>query len=45
MGEKNIKNTQVKKKKKTDMNASTPVSTIKSIVTQPELIKKKKKDL
>lgn len=41
MGNKNIKK-EVKKKKKADI-ASVPSATIKSVVTQPELIKKTKK--
>ena len=43
MGEKNIKNTQIKKKKKTDIKPST-AAPLKTVVAQPELITKKKKD-
>ena len=45
MGEKNIKNKQVKKKKKAAISADSHVSPIKTVVAQPELIKKKKKPL
>ena len=43
MGDKSIKNDQVKKKKKTDYKPSAP-SAARPVMTQPELIKKKKKD-
>ena len=43
MGDKSIKNTQVKKKKKSDIKP-TSVAPLKTVVTQPVLITKKKKD-
>ncbi|MEI6578239.1 MAG: hypothetical protein WCN92_02100 [Eubacteriales bacterium] len=43
MGDRNIKNTNIKKKKKSDLNASVSFSAPQPVVTQPELIKKKKK--
>ena len=43
MGDKSIKNTQVKKKKKTDIIVSVPSSQQRAVMTQPELITKKKK--
>jgi len=43
MGDKSIKNTQIKKKKKSDVKP-TAVSSLKTVVAQPELITKKKKD-
>lgn len=45
MGDKSIKNTNIKKKKKVDAKVSAPSVSIKSVVTQPELIRKKKKDI
>lgn len=45
MGDKSIKNFQVKKKKKTDIKASASAAPIKTAVTQPELIKRKKKPI
>lgn len=42
MGDRNIKNNNVKKKKKTDI-ASSAVPSMREAVPQPELIKKKKK--
>ncbi len=42
MGDRNIKNTNVKKKKKSELNSSAP-SKIREALPQPELIKKKKK--
>jgi hypothetical protein len=44
MGDKSIKNTQVKKKKKADA-AKVTAAPLKSVVTQPEVIVKKKKPL
>jgi hypothetical protein len=44
MGDKNIKK-ETKKKKKTDTKVSTNSVMLKTVVAQPELIKKKKKDL
>lgn len=44
MGNRNINNKEVKKKKKTDAAAPAP-STLKSIVAQPEVIKKAKKPM
>lgn len=45
MGDKSIKNDMVKKKKKTDLNSPAPSSAPRTIMPQPELIKKKKKPL
>lgn len=45
MGEKNIKNNEKKKKKKTDTTVGTSTVSIRPIMTQPELIKKKKKPM
>ena len=44
MGDKSIKNTNIKKKKKAVAKASAPSVILKPVMTQPELIKKKKKD-
>ena len=41
MGDKSIKNDKIKKKKKGDIKPST-AAPLKSIVAQPEIIKKKK---
>ena len=43
MGDKNIKK-EVKKKKKTDVKVSAPSTFVREVVTQPQLITKKKKD-
>ncbi len=43
MGDRNIKNKNIKKKKKSEMNASPCVGTSQPVMPQPELIKKKKK--
>ena len=43
MGDRNIKNTETKKKKKTDVKVSAPSTMLREVVTQPELITKKKK--
>ena len=43
MGDKSIKNNEKKKKKKTDVVTSVPSSFSREVVTQPELITKKKK--
>lgn len=44
MGDKSIKNTQVKKKKKVDATIDMSPSTYtREAITQPEIIKKKKK--
>jgi hypothetical protein len=43
MGERSIKHNEVKKKKKADVNDPAPSLSQRPIVTQPELIKKKKK--
>ena len=44
MGDKSIKNTQVKKKKKVDVNTEMSPSTYtREPIVQPEIIKKKKK--
>ena len=45
MGDKNIKNTNVKKKKKADIITSVSPAVSKPVIIQPELIKKKKKDI
>jgi hypothetical protein len=42
MGDKNIRK-EVKKKKKADANTSSPSAALKSVVVQPELVKKKEK--
>ena len=42
MGEKSIKK-ETKKKKKSDIATSAPVEAIRTVVAQPQLIKKKKK--
>ena len=44
MGEKSMKHNEVKKKKKTEVKASDPVTFMREAVTQPELITKKKKE-
>lgn len=43
MGDKNIRK-EVKKKKKTDTKVSSPSAVLKSVVAQPEVIKRKDKD-
>jgi len=43
MGDKNIKKDEKKKKKKVEVSSATPSTYIRPIVTQPELITKKKK--
>lgn len=43
MGERSIKHNEAKKKKKADANVAAPSLSQRPIVTQPELIKKKKK--
>ncbi len=45
MGEKNIKNKNVKKKKKTEIASFTATAAPSQPVVQPELIKKKKKPM
>jgi len=42
MGDKNIRK-EVKKKKKSDSGAAAPSAVLKSVVAQPEVIKKKDK--
>jgi len=42
MGNRNIKNKETKKKKKNDIGAP-PASILKTVVSQPEIIKKPKK--
>lgn len=45
MGDKSIKNKEVKKKKKVvDDRPSSPITYEREIMSQPELIKKKKKE-
>lgn len=44
MGDKNIKK-EAKKKKKTDTKVPALSASLKPVMTQPELIKKKKKDI
>lgn len=44
MGDKSIKNSEKKKKKKTDGAISAPSTYVREVVTQPELITKKKKE-
>lgn len=43
MGDKNIKKNEKKKKKKTDEVSFSPITYERPVMTQPELIKKKKK--
>lgn len=43
MGDKSIKNSEKKKKKKVEIGASNPSVYLRPVVTQPELITKKKK--
>ncbi len=45
MGDRNIKNKNIKKKKKSELNASPSMGTPQPIMQQPELIKKKKKPM
>jgi hypothetical protein len=45
MGERSIKHNEVKKKKKTDIKAPVPSTYVRPAITQPELIKKKKKPI
>ena len=45
MGEKSIKHNGIKKKKKSDVSTTAPSTYQRPIMTQPELIKKKKKPL
>ncbi len=45
MGDRNIKNKNVKKKKKGEIGSSVSLGTSQPIVPQPELIKKKKKPM
>jgi len=42
MGDKSIRKEEKKKKKKVVAGTSTPSVTLKTVVTQPELIRKKK---
>ena len=44
MGDKNIKHAEKKKKKIVEAKVSVPSTYIRPVVTQPEIIKKKKKD-
>jgi len=43
MGDRSIKNKNVKKKKKSELGATVSIGAPQPIVPQPELIKKKKK--
>lgn len=43
MGDKNIKKDEKKKKKKVEVSSVAPSTYVRPIVTQPELITKKKK--
>jgi hypothetical protein len=43
LGEKSMKHNEIKKKKKSDANATAPSTYQRPAMVQPELIKKKKK--
>lgn len=45
MGDRNIKNKNIKKKKKSEVGSSVSLGAPQQIVPQPELIKKKKKPM
>jgi hypothetical protein len=45
MGDRNIKNKNIKKKKKTEIGSTVSIGAPQQVMPQPELIKKKKKPM